>query len=101
MLDFAEVFKWLVDDFYPEANRIMGKLELYYFLKQGSWPNMAEIVINILTRPCLSRRIPIIEFLSSKLEAWCRERKLSNHKINWQFTKKDARIKLKNLCPKL
>ena len=127
-MDFAEVVKWIVDDLYPEAdkiilvldnlnthkvgslykrfkapeaNRIMSKLEFHYTPKHGNWLNIAEIGINILTRQCLSRRIPTVEVLSSELEAWCEERNKVNHKINWQFTTKDARIKLRSLYPKL
>ena len=82
-----------------EAHRIARRLQFHYTPKHGSWLNMAEIELSILARQCLARRIADEEFLMKEVEAWQTERNRSGATIDWQFTTKDARIKLKRLYP--
>ena len=82
-----------------EARRILGKLEIHYTPKHGSWLNMAEIELSILSRQCLNRRIPDQRSMRKQVEAWEHERNSSPKAMNWQFTTEDARIKLKKLYP--
>lgn len=127
-IDWAEEIKYLVDIMYPdkkkiiivmdnlnihkasslykafpaeEARRIIKKLEIHYTPKHGSWLDIAEIELNVMTRQCLSRRIESIDILRTELAAWENERNSSSAKVNWQFTAKDARIKLISLYPEL
>ncbi len=127
-IDFAHCMKTLVDDFFPdaklvhvvmdnlnthklaslyeafpakEAHRIARKLQFHYTPKHGSWLNMAEIELSILSRQCLSRRIPKKDTLKKEAKAWQTRRNHSEATINWRFTTKDARIKLKRLYPSL
>lgn len=125
-IDWAEEIRYLVDEIYPaaqkiilvmdnlnthkpaslyeafppeEARRIIKKLEIHYTPKHGSWLDIAEIELNVMTRQCLSRRIASIDALRSELSAWEDERNNGKSKVNWQFTTKDARIKLVSLYP--
>lgn len=125
--DWAEEIKYLVDGCYPdrervvlvmdnlnthavsslykrfpaaEARRIAKKLEIHYTPKHGSWLNIAEIELNVMTRQCLSRRIADIETLRRELTAWESERNHACGKINWHFTAGNAREKLTSLYPK-
>ena len=125
-IDWAEEIRYLVDEMYPaaqkiilvmdnlnthkpaslykafppeEARRIIKKLEIHYTSKHGSWLDIAEIELNVMTRQCLSRRIASIDALRSELSAWEDERNNGKSKVNWQFTTKDARIKLVSLYP--
>ncbi len=82
-----------------EARRILEKLEFHYTPKHGSWLNMAEIELSVLTRQCLDRRIPTKNLLIEEVAAWENRRNLISTKIDWQFTTEDARIKLKRLYP--
>lgn len=92
----------LYEVFEPEeAKRIWDRLEFVYTPKHGSWLNMAEIELNVLHGQCLNRRIDNIETVEDEVMAWCESRNNMNAKINWQFTTKDARIKLKTLYPKI
>ena len=84
-----------------EARRILRKLEIHYTPKHGSWLDIAEIELNVMTRQCLSRRIDSIENLKSELSAWENERNNLEAKVNWHFRTKDARIKLVSLYPDL
>ena len=88
---------------YPpeEARRIIKKLEIHYTPKHGSWLDIAEIELNIMTRQCLSRRIDNIDVLRAELSAWEKERNTNQATVNWQFRTKDARIKLVSLYPEL
>ena len=87
--------------FHPaEARRIIKKLEIHYTPKHGSWLNIAEIELNIMTRQCLQRRIDDILLLQAELAAWETERNAEEKTVNWQFQTPDARIKLKSLYPK-
>lgn len=128
-VDWANQIKWLVDEQYPdvekillvmdnlnthtaasmykafppeEAFRIMQKLEIHYTPKHGSWLDMAEIELSALTRQALQdRRIPSLEELNRILSAWHTERNASQKGVDWRFTTSDARIKLKHLYPEV
>lgn len=84
-----------------EAKRIWDRYNFIYTPKHGSWLNMAEIELNVLNGQCLNRRMDNIETVREEVGAWCESRNNRNAKIDWQFTTKDARIKLKTLYPKL
>ena len=85
----------------PEARRILKKLDIHYTPKHGSWLDMAEIELNVMTRQCLSRRIDNIDTLRKELAAWESDRNNTDSKITWQFRTNDARIKLASLYPKI
>ena len=82
-----------------EAKRIADRLEIHYTPKHGSWLDMAEIELGILGRQCLGRRIDNVEELTREIAAWETERNASETKVNWRFTTNDARIKLSKLYP--
>ena len=86
---------------YPaaEARRIIKRLEIHYTPKHGSWLDIAEIELNVMTRQCLSRRIDNIVKLREELSAWESERNTNAAKVNWHFRTADARIKLSSLYP--
>lgn len=125
-VDWAEEIKYLVDTMYPdvekivlvmdnlnthkssslykrypaeEARRILKKLEIHYTPKHGSWLDIAEIELNVMTRQCLRRRISEIKLLRNELSAWEMERNTLAAKVNWHFRTSDARIKLSSLYP--
>ncbi len=126
-IDWAHLMKELVDDHYPnkkiilvmdnlnthklgslyeafspeEARRIAERLEIHYTPKHGSWLDMAEIEIGILSRQCLNRRIPDQETLRFEINAWQELRNKKAICVNWRFTTADARIKLKSLYPSI
>jgi hypothetical protein len=127
-IDWALQMKNLVDVYYPEATtirvvmdnlnthtlgslyeafppeeawRIAEKLELHYTPKHGSWLNVAEIELRVLTVQCLNRRIPDADTLRREVHAWEAERNASGARVDWQFTSEDARIQLKRLYPRL
>ena len=127
-VDFAEVIKELVDEHYPyadkivlvmdnlnthkvaslyeafppaEARRLIDKLEIHYTPKHGSWLDMAETELSTLTRQCLDRRIPDRQSLIHEVAAWEASRNDAEATVDWQFTTKDARIKLKRLYPSI
>lgn len=126
-VDWAEEIKWLVDN-RPEAKKIVlvmdnlnthkiaslykkydpetarsirRKLEIHYTPKHGSWLDMAEIELNMMTRQCLNRRIQDISILRKELSAWETDKNDESKKIVWQFRTEDARVKLISLYPKL
>lgn len=126
MRDFAEQLKWLVDEGFPEAERvrvvmdnlnthkaaslyerfapeearrIVRKLEFHYTPKHGSWLNMAEIELSVLSRQCLDRRIGEEETLKHETRKWEEARNAASAKIEWRFTTEDARRKLQRLYP--
>ena len=74
-----------------EAQRIIKRLEIHYTPKHGSWLDMAEIELNVMTHQCLSRRIASIEKLKCELSAWEVERNCNTVKIQWHFQTGDAR----------
>lgn len=82
-----------------EAHRLASKLEIIHTPKHGSWLNMAEIELSILSRQCLNRRIPDQATLKSEIDAWESQRNAVQSKMEWQFTTEDARVKLKKLYP--
>jgi hypothetical protein len=90
----------LYETFSPEkAKSIWDKFEFIYTPKHGSWLNMAEIELNVLTGQCLKRRIDNIDDVRKEVIAWENHRNNKKAKINWQFTTDAARIKLKRLYP--
>lgn len=124
--DFADVVRELCDEMYPDAERIVlvmdqlnthniaslyqafepseakrlaEKLEIHHTPKHGSWLNMAEIELSILSRQCMNDYFETREQLAEVIAAW--ERSRNEHKvgIDWRFTTADARIKLKKLYP--
>jgi hypothetical protein len=126
--DWAECVRRMVDELYPdaerivlvqdnlnthtpaslyeafapsEAKRIADRLELHYTPKHGSWLDMAEIELGILGRQCLSGRIDNVEELRRQCHAWARERNAARKKVTWRFTTDDARIRLKKLYPSI
>ena len=84
-----------------EARRIASKLEIHYTPKHGSWLNMAEIELSILSRQCLDRRISDQDTLKAAVAAWENDRNQVEAKMDWQFTTEDARVKLKKLYPSI
>ncbi len=82
-----------------EAKRIWDKLEFHHTPKHGSWLNMAEIELSVLSRQCLDRRIPDQETLTTEVAAWEADRNAMQATVDWRFTTEDARIKLKHLYP--
>ncbi len=83
-----------------EARRIARKLEVHYTPKHGSWLDMAEIELNVMTRRCLSRRIADIDVLRQELAAWETARNHVGANISWHFTTDNAREKPVSLYPK-
>jgi len=84
-----------------EAKRLTDKLEIHYTPKHGSWLNMAEIELSVLSRQCLDRRLPDRVELTDVVAAWEADRIQPDARIDWRFTTTDAHIKLKRLYPSL
>jgi hypothetical protein len=126
--DWAECIRELVDEQYPEAEkivliqdnlnthtlgslyeafppaearRLLGKLEIHYTPKHGSWLNMAEIELSVLARQCLDRRIDSALELARQVAAWEQERNEASARMVWRFTTPEARIRLRSLYPSL
>jgi hypothetical protein len=126
MHDFAHQMKGWVDEGYPEADvsrvvldnlntpklaslyetfppaearRMAKKLEFHYTPKHGSWLNMAEVELSVLSRQCLDRRIPDAATLTRELQAYETRRNAAKAKITWRFTSEQAREKLQRLYP--
>jgi len=124
--DFAELLRYLSDDGYPDAQKIVlvtdnlnthspaclyerfepavarrlaQRFEWHYTPEHGSWLNMAEIELSILSRQCTKRRIPNKIMLAAEVTAWEKKRNTALVQIDWQFKAQDARIKLKRLYP--
>ena len=92
----------LYEAFPPEeARRIAERLEIQYTPKHGSWLNMTEIELGVLTRWCLDCRIPGQETLVQETRAWQGPRNRNAIRVDWRFTTQDARIKLKSLYPSI
>ena len=90
----------LYEAFAPEeARRIAGKIEWHYTPEHGSWLNMAEIELSVLSRQCLNRRLADAAALEREAAAWEQARNGAKVTIRWQFTSEDARIKLRRLYP--
>jgi hypothetical protein len=84
-----------------EARRILSRLEFHYTPAHGSWLNVAEIELSVLSRQCLSGRIPDKDTLTDEVAAWEENRNNAGMKVDWRFTTADARIKLKHLYPSI
>jgi len=124
--DFAELLRWLAEDVYAEAERVVlvvdnlnthkpavlyqafpperaraiaAKFEWHYTPKHGSWLNMAEIELSALGRQCLAQRIESMPALREQVEAWEDDRNDRTVEVRWRFTTEDARIKLHRLYP--
>ncbi len=90
----------LYEAFEPgEAKRLADRLEIHYTPKHGSWLNIAEIELSVLSRQCLDSRVPDFETLQAEVQAWHQRRNAKGGKINWRFTTEHARIKLRRLYP--
>ena len=127
-VDFAEEVRDLLEVRYPHADRVVlvmdtlnthkpaalyeafeptvarsliERLEIHYTPKHGSWLNMAEIELSVLSRQCLDRRIPNADTLTHEVAAWEQARNTIPQPVNWRFTTPDARIKLKRLYPSI
>jgi len=87
--------------FEPEvALRLARRFEIHHTPKHGSWLNMAELEIGVMSRQCLGRRIPSIEEMKDEVQSWVAQRNKQKTTVHWQFTTADARIKLRHLYPK-
>ena len=84
-----------------EAKRIWDRFEFIFTPKHGSWLNMAEIELHVLNKQCLSRHLSTIEKVEEEVAAWQSHRNNKGGKINWQFTTKESRIKLRRLYPSI
>jgi hypothetical protein len=82
-----------------EARRLVERFEWHYTPKHGSWLNMAESELSVVSSQCLDRRIPDRPTLTEEVAAWQRSRNNTHAKVDWQFTTTDARVKLKRLYP--
>src|SRR5438034_10147048 len=82
-----------------EARRLVERFEWHYTPKHGSWLDLAESELGVLTSQCLDRRIPNKQILIEEIAAWEHDRNANHTKADWQFTTKNARIKLKHLYP--
>jgi len=84
-----------------EAHRIANRFDWHFTPKHGSWLNMAEIEINVMSRQALARPFPDFVSFSNQIAAWNSRRNLIASKVDWHFTTPDARTKLKRLYPVL
>ena len=92
----------LYEAFEPEtARRLAQRLEIHYTPKHGSWLNIAELELSVLTRQCLDRRMPDLDTLRQETQAWETRRNTAQKEVDWQFTTPDARIKLRRLYPQI
>src|SRR5262249_35782807 len=124
--DWASFVKALIDEYYPEAEKIVlvmdnlnthtpssfyevfapqearrltEKLEIHFTPVHGSWLNMAEIELSVMARQALSDRMSTLEAVQERVAVWQQERNQAPAGIDWRFTTADARIKLKHLYP--
>ena len=81
------------------AHRLASRLRIVLTPRNGSWLNMAEIELSILTRQCINRRFENVEEMTGSIAAWELDRNQKENGANWRFTTPDARIKLKHLYP--
>ena len=125
-VDFANILKYTADELYAEAEKIVlvtdnlnthspaslykafspeearrlaERYEWHYTPVHGSWLDMAEIEIGIMSRQALSKPLPDLESFREQVRNWTIKRNAKQSKINWQFTTQDARIKLSRLYP--
>ena len=85
----------------PQARRLAKRFEWHYTPKHGSWLDMAESELGVLSFQCLDRRIPDQQMLKEEVEAWEDDRNKKHTKADWRFTTENARVKLKRLYPAL
>lgn len=124
--DWAECVRELIDEHYPEAEKVVlvmdnlnthtvsslyeafepaearrlaERLETHYTPEHGSWLNMVEPEQSVMAQQCLGRRVPDCETMKQTTTAWYEQRNEADATVNWQFTADDARIKLKRLYP--
>jgi hypothetical protein len=83
----------------PEAHRLARRLEIHYTPRNGSWLNVAEIELSVLSRQCLDRRIGSATELQTQTAVWMQQRNASQSTVQWRFTTADARTKLRHLYP--
>jgi hypothetical protein len=100
------VFRFSVHTLYEafpaaEARRLVERFEWHYTPKHGSWLDLAESELGVLSSQCLDRRIPDKQTLVEEIAAWEQDRNANHSKANWQFSTQNARIKLKHLYPSL
>ena len=84
-----------------EAARLINRLELVYTPKHGSWLNMAEPELSVLTRQCFTDRVGTEAEVERRTSEWESDRNSRQKGIDWQFTTDKARTKLKRLYPKV
>jgi transposase len=90
----------LYEAFQPaEARRLLKRLEFHYTPKHGSWLNMAELEISVLSRQCLKRRLGEMETLKQEVASWQDHRNRVGTTTKWRFTVNDARRTLPHLYP--
>ena len=82
-----------------EARRLVERLEIHYTPKHGSWLNVAEIELSVMTKQCLDRRIGERDILERETTTWAETRTRKQKGVDWQFTTADARVRLKRLYP--
>ena len=127
--DWAQQMKCLIDEAYPDAEKIVlvmdnlnthtpasfykafspeeafrltQKLEIHYTPKHGSWLDIAETELSALTIQCLlGARIPSVDTLNRILSSWSQKRNTAQKGVSWQFTTADARVRLKHLYPEI
>ena len=85
----------------PKPGRLVEQFEWHYTPKHGSWLNLAESELGVLSSQCLDRRIPDKQTLVEEVAAWEQDRNANHAKANWHFTTPKARIKLKHLYPSI
>jgi hypothetical protein len=127
-IDFAYCLRQLAEDYYANAKKIIlvldnlrvhtlaalylafppekaralaERFEIHYTPKHASWLNMVEIEIGVLSRQCLNQRIPDLIKMDTLIQSWVKVRNEQKQKVKWQFTTKDARIKLQHLYPRI
>ena len=83
----------------PKAKQYLDRLIFEYTPAHGSWLNMAEFELSVLSRQALGKRFDNKPDLITQIDAWQNNRNKIAVKANWQFTKEDARVKLKKLYP--
>jgi hypothetical protein len=81
-----------------EAFELAQRLEVHYTPKHGSWLNIAEIELSVMSKQCLSRRLGNLGELNVELAAWQADRNASGGTVRWQFAAEDARVRLHRLC---
>ncbi len=84
-----------------EAKILWDRFEFIFTPKHGSWLNMAEIELHVLNGQCLNRHLSTLKKIKEEVDAWQTHRNNKNSKIDWQFTNKEARVKLKKLYPSI